>query len=76
MFVYIRIYAGIYICLCPMAETPRHGDIVADTENVLQTVLFTLMKTVVVYINVLKVVCNYGHFPPAALHAGMKVFYL
>ena len=22
----------------PMAETPRHGDIVADTENVLQTV--------------------------------------
>ena len=52
MFVYIRIYAGIYICLCPMAETPRHGDIVADTENVLQTVLFTLMKTVVVFINV------------------------
>ena len=22
---------------CPMAETPRHGDIVADRENVLQT---------------------------------------
>ena len=35
-----------------MAETPRHGDIVADTENVLHTVLFTLIKTVVVFINV------------------------
>ena len=30
--------------LSPMAETPRHGDIVADTEKVLQTVF--------VYINV------------------------
>ena len=48
----------------PMAETPRHGDIVADTENVLQTVF--------VYINENNSCC----FPLAALHTGMKAFRL
>ena len=35
----------------PMAETPRHGDMVADIENVLRTVF--------VFINVWKTVCNF-----------------
>ena len=63
-----------------MAETPRHGDVVADTENGLQTVfcfeklsatfgqfLLTVMK---------KLSATFGHFSPAAWHAGMKVFCL
>ena len=40
-----------------MAETPRHGDIVADTENVLQTVFVYI--DIVVFINVSKIVCNF-----------------
>ena len=61
-----------------MAETPRHGDIVADTENVLQTVF--------VYINVnsfcfsfltvmKKISATFGHFSPEALHTGMNAFH-
>ena len=33
---YTYIQSNKYVS--PMAETPQHGDIVADTENVLQTV--------------------------------------
>ena len=37
----------------PVAETPRHGDIVADRENLLRTVFVKYNK------NNLKFVCNF-----------------
>ena len=39
MFLYkISVLTPVYLLNTPIAETPRHGDIVVDTENVLQTV--------------------------------------
>ena len=74
-----------------MAETPQHGNIVADTEKVLQTVFvyinvnsycFSLMfeKLSATFRQFLltvmkKISATFGHFSPAALHAGMNAFH-
>ena len=82
----------LMLILIPMAETPRHGDIVADTENVSQTIFiyinensccFALMfdKLSATFGQFLltvnkKLLATFEHFFSAALHTGMKVFHL